>query len=51
MGIIVAGLVLLVAGEADFDALGFILAMTAACLSGLRFTLTQASGGPLGAAS
>jgi hypothetical protein len=44
VSIIVVGLVLLVAGETDFDALGFILAMTAACLSGLRFTLTQVGG-------
>jgi hypothetical protein len=44
VSIIVSGLVLLVAGETDFDPLGFILAMTAACLAGFRFTLTQVLG-------
>ncbi|KXZ53955.1 hypothetical protein GPECTOR_6g874 [Gonium pectorale] len=55
--VIVSGLVLLVRGETKFDLLGFGLVMTASCLSGLRFTLTQvllhghqssaALGGPL----
>lgn len=39
--VIVAGLILLVAGETQFHLLGFGLVMTASCLSGLRFTLTQ----------
>jgi solute carrier family 35 protein C2 len=37
----VSGLLLLVRGEADFDATGFVLVMSASCMSGLRFTLTQ----------
>lgn len=41
VGVIVTGLALLVEGEADYDGLGFSLVMTASCLSGLRFTLTQ----------
>lgn len=41
VGVIVTGLLLLVKGEAKFDATGFALVMTAACMSGLRFTLTQ----------
>lgn len=41
VGVIVTGLALLVEGETDFDPLGFSLVMTASCLSGLRFTLTQ----------
>jgi len=55
--VIVVGLVLLVAGEVDFDVEGFLMVMTAACLSGFRITLTQlflqgtsgtaALGGPL----
>ncbi|GIL83553.1 hypothetical protein Vretimale_10327 [Volvox reticuliferus] len=55
--VIVGGLALLVKGETHFDLLGFGLVMTASCLSGLRFTLTQvllhghqnsaALGGPL----
>eukprot|EP00198_Chlamydomonas_reinhardtii_P001099 XP_001690434.1 predicted protein [Chlamydomonas reinhardtii] len=55
--VIVSGLALLVRGETKFDMLGFGLVMTASCLSGLRFTLTQvllhghqssaALGGPL----
>ncbi|GLC42101.1 hypothetical protein PLESTB_000630800 [Pleodorina starrii] len=55
--VIVAGLGLLVRGETKFHMLGFGLVMTASCLSGLRFTLTQvllhghqssaAMGGPL----
>jgi solute carrier family 35 protein C2 len=39
--VISSGLLLLVKGEAEFHLLGFSLVMTAACLSGLRFTLTQ----------
>ena len=39
--VISAGLLLLVKGEAEFHLLGFTLVMSAACLSGLRFTLTQ----------
>ena len=39
--VIVSGLALLVRGETKFDMLGFGLVMTASCLSGLRFTLTQ----------
>jgi len=39
--VIVTGLLLLVKGEAKFDPTGFALVMTAACMSGLRFTLTQ----------
>jgi len=35
------GLILLVRGESDFDVAGFTLVMVAACMSGLRFTLTQ----------
>jgi hypothetical protein len=42
VGVIVVGLLLLVRGEAKFDATGFALVMTAACMSGLRFSLTQA---------
>lgn len=38
---IVSGLLLLVRGEADFDTTGFVLVMSASCMSGLRFTLTQ----------
>ncbi|GFR51880.1 hypothetical protein Agub_g14358, partial [Astrephomene gubernaculifera] len=57
VGVIAAGLALLVRGEAQFQLLGFGLVMTASCLSGLRFTLMQvllhghhtsaALGGPL----
>lgn len=39
--VIVTGLLLLVKGETKFDLTGFSLVMTAACMSGLRFTLTQ----------
>jgi drug/metabolite transporter (DMT)-like permease len=39
--VISAGLLLLVAGEVEFDALGFVLVMSAACMSGLRWTITQ----------
>ena len=41
VAIISAGLLLLVAGEVEFDLLGFVLVMTAACMSGLRWTITQ----------
>ncbi|KAI8469016.1 MAG: triose-phosphate transporter family-domain-containing protein, partial [Monoraphidium minutum] len=41
MCVIVTGLLLLVRGETRFNATGFALVMTAACMSGLRFTLTQ----------
>jgi hypothetical protein len=37
----VSGLLLLVQGEAEFDTTGFALVMSASCMSGLRFTLTQ----------
>lgn len=39
--VISAGLLLLVAGEVRFDPVGFFLVMTAACMSGLRWTITQ----------
>lgn len=55
--VITCGLLLLVAGETKFDALGFILVMSASALAGLRWTITQvllqgnrhhtASGGPV----
>lgn len=41
MAIISCGLLLLVYGETDFNIVGFALVMIAACLSGLRWTLTQ----------
>ncbi|GFH23436.1 TPT domain-containing protein [Haematococcus lacustris] len=41
VAIICSGLVLLVEGESSFNAIGFALVMTASCLAGLRFTLTQ----------
>eukprot|EP00879_Flechtneria_rotunda_P012185 GHRR01012726.1.p1 GENE.GHRR01012726.1~~GHRR01012726.1.p1 ORF type:complete len:284 (+),score=81.44 GHRR01012726.1:382-1233(+) len=41
VAVIVTGLLLLVQGEAEFDATGFVLVMSASCMSGLRFTLTQ----------
>ena len=41
VAVIVSGLLLLVRGEADFDGTGFVLVMSASCMSGLRFTLTQ----------
>jgi hypothetical protein len=41
VGVISAGLALLVAGETEFDALGFALVMAASALSGLRWTITQ----------
>ena len=43
MLVICSGLFMLVAGETEFELLGFILVMTAACLSGLRWTITQVS--------
>jgi drug/metabolite transporter (DMT)-like permease len=39
--IISGGLLLLVAGEVEFDMTGFLLVMAAACMSGLRWTITQ----------
>lgn len=41
VGVISAGLALLVAGETEFDGLGFALVMAASALSGLRWTITQ----------
>jgi drug/metabolite transporter (DMT)-like permease len=41
VGVITCGLLLLVAGETQFHAVGFVLVMTAAMLSGLRWTITQ----------
>lgn len=41
MFIITCGLLLLVAGETKFDALGFLLVMSASALAGLRWTITQ----------
>jgi hypothetical protein len=41
VAVIVSGLLLLVQGEAEFDTTGFALVMSASCMSGLRFTLTQ----------
>ncbi len=43
VGVITAGLVLLVAGEDKFDLTGFLLVMSASAMSGVRFTLTQVS--------
>lgn len=55
--VISVGLLLLVAGEVEFDLVGFILVMTASALAGLRWTITQvllqgssthgAAGGPV----
>ena len=57
VSVISCGLLLLVAGETQFDLLGFILVMSAAALAGLRWTITQillqghkheaSSGGPV----
>jgi len=57
VSVISCGLLLLVAGETQFDLLGFILVMCAAALAGLRWTITQillqghkheaSSGGPV----
>jgi solute carrier family 35 protein C2 len=41
VAVIVSGLVLLVQGETKFNTTGFLLVMSASCMSGLRFTLTQ----------
>eukprot|EP00775_Hariotina_reticulata_P003160 gene3160-3438_t len=41
VAVIVSGLVLLVQGETKFNMTGFLLVMSASCMSGLRFTLTQ----------
>lgn len=41
MAIISTGILLLVYGEAEFHWMGFSLVMTAACLAGLRWSLTQ----------
>ncbi|KAF2007699.1 TPT-domain-containing protein [Amniculicola lignicola CBS 123094] len=41
ISIMTVGVVMMVAGEAAFDALGFILVMTSACASGFRWSLTQ----------
>jgi solute carrier family 35 protein C2 len=54
VGVITAGLLLLVAGETRFDALGFVLVMSAAALAGLRWTITQVllqGGGGAGSAA
>lgn len=50
VAVIVGGLLLLVAGETQFDLVGFLLVMTAAMLAGLRWTITQVllQGGTLG---
>jgi len=39
--IMTVGVVMMVAGEAAFDVLGFILVMSSACSSGFRWSLTQ----------
>lgn len=39
--VMTAGVVMMVAGEAAFHALGFILVMVSACSSGFRWSLTQ----------
>jgi solute carrier family 35, member C2 len=39
--IMTVGVVMMVAGETSFDALGFILVMASACSSGFRWSLTQ----------
>lgn len=39
--VISTGLALMVKGETQFDALGFVVVMTASMLSGLRWTITQ----------
>lgn len=41
IAIISTGLLMLVAGEVEFDVFGFFLVITAACMSGLRWTITQ----------
>ncbi|KAK9866313.1 hypothetical protein WJX84_011708 [Apatococcus fuscideae] len=57
VAIICTGLIMLVAGETQFNLIGFMLVMSASMLSGLRWTITQVllqgtdahgkSGGPL----
>ncbi|KAF8925310.1 Triose-phosphate Transporter [Dissophora ornata] len=41
IGVIVIGVVLTVAGETQFDVMGFVLVLLAAVMSGLRWSLTQ----------
>lgn len=41
IGVIVIGVVLTVAGEAQFDMTGFILVLMASVMSGLRWSMTQ----------
>lgn len=41
IAIMTVGVIMMVAGEAAFDALGFILVMSSACSSGFRWSLTQ----------
>ena len=41
IGIMTVGVVMMVAGETAFHALGFILVMSSACSSGFRWSLTQ----------
>ena len=41
VAIICTGLIMLVAGETQFNLVGFVLVMTASMLSGLRWTITQ----------
>ncbi|KAF9359755.1 Triose-phosphate Transporter [Mortierella sp. NVP85] len=41
IGVIVVGVILTVAGETQFDLTGFILVLSAAVMSGLRWSLTQ----------
>lgn len=41
MGVITSGILLLVYGETKFNFIGFSLVLVAACLAGLRWTLTQ----------
>lgn len=41
IAVMTVGVVMMVAGEAAFDARGFVLVMTSACSSGFRWSLTQ----------
>lgn len=41
VAVISGGLLMLVAGEVEFDLLGFLVVMTAAAMSGVRWTITQ----------
>src|SRR5689334_21604719 len=41
ISVMTIGVVMMVAGETAFDALGFILVMASACSSGFRWSLTQ----------